>query len=169
MESLNQCTECNTVSDGARQKQNADSVQTMSEWKFDANEVLRDSDGYLWHVMKRYEDIDGKSRLYELADATHTEYRNVNAEDVEEWEHHQGKYESDGWSCKTKPAVKRGIRMNGVLADPQSVEYWRGSGCIHSYPCSSCEAENEDVDVCTTRNYVLTDCRECDNWEIHEL
>ena len=143
---------------------------TESDWKFDHNEVLLDEEGYMWHVMHRRECIDcDNDRRYELADATHTQYKTVHADDAEGWKGITAKYESAGWECVGKPAVKRGVRINGALADPQSIPFWRGNSCQHEYPCPECGADCESVDILMTKTHLLTECRECHHWQTEAL
>jgi len=137
----------------------------MSDWKFAKDEVVSDRDGQWWHIMDRYESIDSDRRKYHIADATHTEYKDVVAEDMEDF----GDWSSEGWSCICKPAAKRGVRINGVLAEPSSIPYWRGNECKHDYPCGSCGAPCERVDILMTRTHVLTECRECGEWYMEKL
>jgi len=141
----------------------------MSEWKFRRNEVIRHKDdGYLYHVKHRYECVDTGDRKYQLWDATHTADKTVHADDAEGWDDYDGEYESTGVVMNAKPAVRFGCRINGVLAGPKSVDYWRGNECSHDYPCRECGAPDRNVDILVAEGYVLTDCRECDNWDCVE-
>jgi len=120
----------------------------MTDWKFDYHEVLKDDDGYWWHVLNRLESVDTDTRQYELADGTHTEYKTLNADDVEGWQDHDGMFDSTGWSTDTKPAAENGFRVNGALCEPESIEFWRGNDCLHEVECPRCGADgNGQIDI----------------------
>ena len=120
----------------------------MTEWKFDHHEVLVDTDELWWHVVDRLESVDGNKQQYELADATHTEYKTLSAEFVEGNDHSEPFYESLGWTTTTKPAAENGYRVNGVLCGPRKVERWLGSECLHETSCPACDADGKgDIDV----------------------
>jgi len=139
----------------------------MTEWLFDYNEVLEDSDGYWWHVVDRLESIDGTKKQYELADATHTEYKTLHKLDVEGLESEDPMFESCGWSTDTKPAAENGFRVNGVLCGPGSIDYWRDGKCVHSAACPECSADGKaEIDIIhdiENREVQATQyiCREC--------
>ena len=139
----------------------------MTDWMFDYNEVLEDDDGYWWHVVDRLKSIDGSKKQYELADATHTEYKTLHKLDVEGLESEDPMFESLGWSTDTKPAAEHGFRVNGVLCGPGSIEHWRDSKCLHDAKCEQCSADGKgEIDIVhdiENREVQATQyiCREC--------
>jgi len=141
----------------------------MSDWQFDQHEVLADDEGYWWHVLDRLESIDGSKQQYELADATHTEYKTLHRDDVEG---ELGMFTSLKWSTTTKPAADRGYRVNGVLCGRQQIDYWRGTECVHEYSCPDCGREGKtDIDIIHgygdgEYQWTACECRVCDYvWE----
>jgi hypothetical protein len=136
----------------------------MTEWLFDYNEVLEDSDGYWWHVVDRLESIDGNKKQYELADATHTEYKTLHKDDVEG---ELGMFESCEWHTRTKPATENGFRVNGILCGPKQIDFWKDGDCIHEYECPDCGADGKrEIDVIHSFNNqelekTQLECRTC--------
>jgi len=144
----------------------------MTDWKFNHNEVLLDDEGHWWHVLDRFQSVDSDKRRYELADATHTEYKMFNAADVEGWDDHDGTFESAGWETNSKPAAINGFRVNGTLCGPQTIDYWRGHKCLHEYECPECGTMREgSIDIIHSfedaeLNKTMLECRECGfSWE----
>jgi len=138
----------------------------MSNWQFDTDEVLSDSDGRWWHVVHRWRCADCGDRRYELADATHSEYQELHADDVE-GAVTDALFESEGWETTTKPASVNGYRVNGVLCGPSQMENRRGLSCIHEYDCPDYGADGycaihvvRDYEDGTLRTTQLA-CREC--------
>jgi len=135
----------------------------MSDWEFEENEVVEDSDGRWWHITQRLVDVDSDkwNRYYSLWDATHTEQnRAMNAEDV------GSMYDRTGIVCKGKPAAKHGYRVNGVLCGPSDVDHWLGKECLHDHECPSCESDGmRDIDVIVDHAESVTRylCRECEH------
>jgi hypothetical protein len=145
----------------------------MSEsgWQFDAGEVLLAKDsGRWWHVSHRWQDVDNDQRQYELADATHTEYKILIADDVEGFGSIEGMFESAGWTTNTKPAAERGYRVNGVLCGPRKIQKWKGQECVHEYQCPTCGADGYgELDVIHdhAEDRVCCECRMCNEmWEV---
>jgi len=117
-------------------------------WQFDHHEVLEDPDGYWWHVVDRLESIDASKKQYELADATHTEYKTLHKLDVEGLESEAPMFDSLGWGTDTKPAAENGYRVNGVLCGPGAYEYWLGNECLHEIECDVCGADGKgEIDI----------------------
>jgi hypothetical protein len=147
----------------------------MSDWRFDHQEVLADREGYWWHVVDRWESLDKNQQKYELADATHTEYKTLHKLDVEGMSSEESSFTSLGWTTPTKPATERGYRVNGVLAGRNQIDYWRGTKCNHEYECPEC-GENglETIDIIhSIRNrdivWTVCECRICDHvWREHD-
>jgi len=142
----------------------------MTDWLFDYNEVLEDDDGYWWHVVDRLKSIDGNKKQYELADATHTEYKTLHKDDVEG---ELGMFDSLGWSVVGKPAAENGFRVNGVLCGPGSIEYWRDRDCLHEAECEQCGANGKaEIDIihdieCRELQSSQYICRECgEQWSV---
>jgi hypothetical protein len=141
-----------------------------TEWQFDDGEVLRAKDsGRWWHVIHRWQDIDSDHRQYELADATHTEYKTLLADDVEGIGLIEGLFESAGWGTNTKPAAERGYRVNGRLVGPKAIHRARGNACIHNQRCPNCGADgNAEIDVIVdhAEDRVYCECLRCNEmWE----
>jgi hypothetical protein len=141
----------------------------MTEWKFDQHEVLEDNEGRWWHIVDRWVNVDGNKRKYELADATHTEYKTLHAGDVEGFPSEAPMFDTTGWETTTKPAAENGFRVNGVLCGPQAIEFWRDNDCIHEETCSDCGADGKgEIDIIhdienqevQSSHYL---CRECGN------
>jgi len=144
---------------------------TMTNWKFGKNEVLvRDNEW--WHVRHRRQCVDCEDREYVLADATHTDYKTLHADDVEGWDGYEGLFESDGWETTHKPASVNGYRVNGVLCGPEGLNHRQGQECVHERECPNCGADGmgeidiihaiEDKEVVDTQ----CECRECETvWE----
>jgi len=137
-------------------------------WKFGNNEVLRNQDNEWWHVIHRRQCVDCDDREYVLADATHTDYKTLHADDVEGWDSYDGLFESDGWETTFKPASVNGYRVNGVLCGPKHIAHYRGNECHHDRKCPECGADGmgeidvivdyEDAEVLQVNLY----CRLCD-------
>ena len=113
----------------------------MNDWTFDKHEVVTDRDGQWWHILQRFVDVDTEDKRYRLADATHTEYQSLPADDVEHI------YESAGWSTTTKPAAERGYRVNGILCGPSGVDYFCGPdrAIRDTYDCPECGSTKVNV------------------------
>lgn len=139
----------------------------MTNWKFDYNEVLLDDENRWWHVLERFESVDSDERRYRLADATHTEYKMLSADDVEGWEGYDGMFESAGWSTDTKPAAANGFRVNGTLCGPAEIQFWKDGRCIHEHTCPHCGEESKrGIDIIHSfedceLNKTMLECREC--------
>ena len=119
----------------------------MSDWQFNNGEVLTDTDGHWWHVLHRRQCVDCEERRYELADATHTEYKELHADDVEGAIGVQ-LFESDGWTADMKPASVHGFRVNGTLCGPQETDRYKGKACLHDRECPECGCDGRDeIDV----------------------
>lgn len=111
----------------------------MSNWKYDHHEVLRDTDGYWWHIANRYECRDTGERLYYLWDGTHTGDRYESADHLEgEMYRDEPPYESLGWTASVKPAAVNGYRVNGMLSEPENLPRWLGNSCVSDHDCPSC-------------------------------
>lgn len=141
----------------------------MTEWLFEYNEVLADREGYWWHVVDRVTSIDNDRQQYELADATHTEYKTLHKTDVEGLPSEEPLFTSLGWTTNTKPATERGYRVNGVLCGRQQIDYWRGTECSHEYACPACGEDGAAaIDIINSyRNrepvWTVCECRICDH------
>ena len=140
---------------------------TEQNWLFDCHEVVENAAGEWWHIIARWQSVDCDNRKYELADATHTEYKTLHAGDVEGLPSEDPMFESCGWDTNTKPAAERGFRVNGVLCGPSKIDYWRGNACSHDATCPHCESDGrEDIDIIhdiksrevQSSHYI---CREC--------
>lgn len=120
----------------------------MTDWTFAVDEVLEDRDGKWWHVLTQWEEVNGDGRKYELADATHTEYKTLHAGDVEGLPSEEPLFTSAGWSSYTKPASVEGYRVNGVLCGPSNIDHWRSVECAHDYECPECGREGAaEIDI----------------------
>lgn len=144
----------------------------MTNWKFDHNEVLLDDENRWWHVLERFESVDSDTRRYSLADATHTEYKILIADDVEGWEGYDGMFESAGWTTDTKPAAVNGFRVNGALCGPESIDFWKDNECVHDRICVHCGEESKrGIDIIHSfedgeLHNTMLECRSCGNcWE----
>lgn len=140
-----------------------------SSWRFDEYEVIKPREGEKewWHIYQRFMDIDSGERYYKIYDATHSDWEHWNAFELEDI------YESARWKCRTKPAAKRGWRVNGHLCGPSTFDYWKGTACRHDYECPECgESSDAGLDIIIQlsgdKHHTKIVCRKCSNewWDI---